>query len=98
MLVPPSALARLRRVRRRPGRPARVARRFVARPAGGSPARKAVPRKDAPQPRHPPDEPDPGRDARPESSWAWTLYSRWEWITATARAERVLRRSRPPWH
>ncbi|MBT2206499.1 MULTISPECIES: hypothetical protein [Actinomadura] len=87
MPVPASALARLRRARRRRRRPARVTRRFVARPACASPARKDAP-----------DEPDPGRAPRPESSWAWTLYSRWEWITATARAERVLRRSRPPWH
>jgi hypothetical protein len=93
MPVPPSALARLRRARRRRGRrgrrgrPARVTRRFVARPAGGCPACGDAP-----------DEPAPGRASRPESSWAWTLYSRWEWITATARAERALRRSRPPWH
>ncbi|MFI0482568.1 hypothetical protein [Actinomadura sp. 9N215] len=28
---------------------------------------------------------------------AWTLYSRWQWSLATARAERARRRSRPPW-
>ncbi|TDD27450.1 hypothetical protein E1287_34560 [Actinomadura sp. KC06] len=27
----------------------------------------------------------------------WTLYSRWEWSLATARAERARRRARPPW-
>ncbi|TMR01746.1 hypothetical protein ETD83_14010 [Actinomadura soli] len=30
-------------------------------------------------------------------SSVWTLYSRWEWSMATARAERARRRSRPPW-
>ncbi|TDC75041.1 hypothetical protein [Actinomadura sp. 7K507] len=27
----------------------------------------------------------------------WTLYSRWEWATAKARAERARRRARPSW-
>ncbi|QXJ22672.1 hypothetical protein AGRA3207_003715 [Actinomadura graeca] len=96
MPVPPSALARLRPARRRPV-PVRVARRFVTRPTCdllGEPADLGVP-----------EGPDgPGESAGPawagrrrRSSWAWTLYSRWEWVTATARAERVLRRSRPPW-
>ncbi|MGP4029312.1 hypothetical protein [Actinomadura sp. 3N407] len=28
---------------------------------------------------------------------AWTLYSRWEWTIAKARAERARRRAHPPW-
>ncbi|MEU8803316.1 hypothetical protein [Spirillospora sp. NPDC048819] len=28
---------------------------------------------------------------------AWTLYSRWEWTIAEARAERARRRAHPPW-
>ncbi|WP_433476060.1 hypothetical protein ACQPZP_02875 [Spirillospora sp. CA-142024] len=40
-----------------------------------------------------------GQDARSKWKWssAWTLYSRWEWAMATARAERARRRARPPW-
>ncbi|WP_067451892.1 hypothetical protein [Actinomadura macra] len=96
MPVPPSALARLRPARRRPA-PARVTRRFVIRPTGA--------------PLDEPNKLDgPGGSGRTDgsagpmetgrrrySSWTWTLYSRWEWIMAGARAERALRRSRPPW-
>lgn len=41
----------------------------------------------------------PGRSTRIRSgrTSAWTLYSRWQWSLATARAERARRRSRPPW-
>ena len=28
---------------------------------------------------------------------AWTLYSRWEWATAKARAERARRKARASW-
>ncbi|TDD93872.1 hypothetical protein [Actinomadura rubrisoli] len=37
------------------------------------------------------------RLSRPCSAWRWTLYSRWQWSMATARAERQRRRARPPW-
>ncbi|RFS82073.1 hypothetical protein D0T12_27880 [Actinomadura spongiicola] len=34
---------------------------------------------------------------RGHRTFAWTLYSRWQWSLATARAERERRRYRPPW-
>ncbi|MFI0406165.1 hypothetical protein [Actinomadura sp. 3N508] len=37
---------------------------------------------------------DRSRSAR---TCIWTLYSRWEWTMAIARAERARRRARPPW-
>ncbi|MFG2087514.1 MULTISPECIES: hypothetical protein [unclassified Spirillospora] len=38
-----------------------------------------------------------GTRSRRVLAGAWTLYSRWEWTSAQARAERARRRAHPPW-
>lgn len=75
---PSSALARLRRARRR------RSRRVVTRAQPRLIVLSGVPA-------------DRGTRADRVRAGAWTLYSRWEWARATARAERARRRAHPPW-
>ncbi|WP_131742846.1 hypothetical protein [Actinomadura roseirufa] len=83
MPVPSSPIIRLLPARRRTA-PRRVAGRFADRPAGGLTTTIGTSATSSGM---------PGRRP-PPSAWSWTLYSRWHWSLATARAERERRRSR----
>lgn len=92
MPVPSSAIARLRPARARTVPARRPARRFVTRPAIVLATRDRAAESAAK---------GAAKGARNRlrrySTWTWTLYSRWQWSLATARAERVRRRSRSAW-